>query len=77
MLSIYVMLLKLRFEFGILKTSQFAMFVFRYIVSSQGDVQLGGPVLAGAIEVPLSLRLLSLFYSLKVPLKLKEIRTLV
>ena len=41
-------------------------------VGSRGDVQLGGPVLACAVGVPLRLRLVSLFYSLKVPLKLKE-----
>ena len=48
-----------------------------YIVSSQGNVQLGGPVLACAIGVPLRLMLVSLFYLLKVFLKSKEIRTLV
>ena len=47
------------------------------IVGSRGDVQLGGPVLALAGEVPLRLRLLIIFYSLKVSLRSKEIRTLV
>ena len=40
-----------------------------FIVGSRGVVQLGDPVLACAVVVPLTLRLVSLFYSLKVPLK--------
>ena len=35
------------------------------IVRCQGDVQLGGPMLGSPWLVPLRLRLLSLFYSLK------------
>ena len=42
-----------------------------YIVSSSGDVQLGGPVLAYAGQVSLRLRLVSLFYSLKLPLEVE------
>ena len=42
-----------------------------YIVSCHGVVQLRGLVLGCPKEVPLRLWLVSLFYSLKVPLKLK------
>ena len=43
----------------------------KYIVDCQGVVQLGGLVLGYPWEVPLRLKLISLFSSLKVPLKLK------
>ena len=43
-----------------------------YIVSCHGVVQLRGLVLGCPKEVPLRLWLVSLFYSMKVPLKLKK-----
>ena len=43
-----------------------------YIVGCGGVVQLGGLVPGYPWEVPLTLRLGSLFYSMKLPLKFKE-----
>ena len=45
---------------------------FTYIVGSRGEVKLGSPVLACTVGVPLRLLLLSLFFSMKVPLKSQE-----
>ena len=45
--------------------------MIKYIVGSRSIVQLGGPEWACAKEVPLRLRLVGLFYSLKVLLKSK------
>ena len=42
-----------------------------YIVGCRGVVQLGGLIPVYPWEAQLKLRLVSLFYSLKVPLKLK------
>ena len=49
------------------------LFFCTYIVGCQGVVQLGGlvPCYPYPFKVPLRLRLIGLFYSLKVPLKLK------
>ena len=47
--------------------------VHRYIVGCRSVVQLGGLILGDLREVLLRLRLVSLFYSMEVPLKLKKI----
>ena len=46
-----------------------ARFFKRYKVGGQGVVQLGGLILGCSMQVPLGLKLVSLFYSLKVSLK--------
>ena len=43
----------------------------KYIVSCRGVVQLGGLAQGSPSSVPLSLKLVRLFYSLKVPLSRK------
>ena len=46
-----------------------------YIVGCQGVVQLGGLVPGCSMEVALRLRLISLFYSMKVPIKFEIMNT--